>query len=350
MKRYFPFILILFLVSAGCSNSPTSPNGSGQWVEATSKAFSSGGRYGLAGTVFNNAMWAIGGAANTGTSSSPVTTYYPEVWSSANGATWSEANGNAPFGGRYGSQVLSYNGSLWLIGGNKNGVFQNDVWSSPDGVNWTNVLANTITPGPNQFTPREDFGAVVFNPGTGLAMWVIGGFDGTDRNDVWSSTDGINWTKVVAKAPFAGRWGLSTTAYNNEIWVFGGATSTTADSDPTQAYGDAWFSANGNAWTEATSYGGYGLLYFTQVVPNSNNNLLWLTAGFLWNNWGSQDVVSTSANGSQWSGGVSNFPQRFYHLSLAYNNSVWVIGGCDDFCNTPSGCPVTYLNDVWHNP
>jgi leucine-zipper-like transcriptional regulator 1 len=342
LKRYLLLTVpLLALALAGCSSSPTSPGKTGGWVEATSQAFSDGGRYGLTGTVFNNEMWAIGGAAE---GSGGATVYFSDVWNSSSGSAWTEATGSAPFGGRYGSQVLSYNGSLWLIGGDNNGSLMNDVWSSPDGKNWTKVLADSNAPGPNQFSPRCLFGAVVYNN----AMWVIGGWDGKDRNDVWTSTDGVNWDEVTAAAQFQGRWGFACTVYNNEIWVMAGANSTNFTSDPSQAYGDAWFSANGNAWTQATSYGGYGLMYF--IPATANNNLLYLTGGYLWNDWGSQALDATSPNGTQWTRNNDDYPERFGHVSLTYNNSVWLIGGVDDVCWNVGTCPVTYLNDVWHNP
>ncbi len=333
----FFFLFALFLLPIGCIKSPTSP-GSGQWGEATANA-SFSGRYGLSGTVFNGLMWVVGGAA--GNADNSVTYYDADVWSSSNGSSWTQATSSAPFGGRYGSQTLSYNGLIWLIGGDSGGTLKNDVWSSPDGANWTQVLANSAG-NANQFSPREDFGAVVFNN----AMWVIGGWAGTNKNDVWTSTNGTNWTEVTANASFAPRWGMSTLVYNNNIWLISGASGTSANSDPTAAYGDVWSSANGSVWTEVTNLGPYGLSYFHQVV--SNEGLMWLSAGFLWNNWGSQATVWTTGNGSNWSNVTSSFPPRFYHLSLSYNNQVWVIAGCNDYCNTTPTCAVTYLNDVWY--
>jgi hypothetical protein len=330
------FLFAIFGLAIGCIKSTTSPV-SGQWDEITANAPFSG-RYGLSGTVFTGLMWVVGGAA--GNANNSVTYYDADVWSSSNGSSWTQATGSAPFGGRYGGQALSYNGKLWLIGGNSGGILKNDVWNSLDGKNWNQVLppsAGTAT----QFSPREDFGAVVFNN----AMWVIGGWAGANKNDVWSSIDGINWTEVTAKGAFAARWGMSTLVYNNTMWLISGASGTSANSDPTAAYGDVWSSVNGSVWNQVTNLGPYNLSYFHQVVANSG--LMWLSGGFLWNNWGSQATVWTTANGANWSNVSSPFPPRFYHLSLAYNNQVWVIAGCDDYCDTTPTCAITYLNDVW---
>ena len=286
-------------------------------------------------------------AERPGNADNSVTYYDADIWSSGNGSSWTQATGGAPFGGRYGSQVLSYNGLLWLIGGNSGGTLKNDVWNSPDGSNWTQVLptsAGTAT----QFTPREDFGAVVFNN----AMWVIGGWAGGNKNDVWSSTDGITWTQVLANGAsspthFAARWGMSTLVYNNTLWLISGASGTSVNSTPTAAYGDAWSSVNGSVWTEVANLNPYELSYYHQVV--ADGGLMYLTGGFIWPAWGAQNSIMTTANGINWSSVSSPFPQRFYHLSLSYNNQVWVIAGCDDYCDTTPTCAITYLNDVWYN-
>jgi leucine-zipper-like transcriptional regulator 1 len=337
----FSFILFSFLVSGiGCTKSPTSP-GVGQWAEATSKAFSSG-RYGLGGTVFNGQMWAIGGA------SGPVTTYYSDVYSSGNGSSWTKVNANAPFGGRYGSQVLSYNGQLWLIGGNNSGTLMNDVWSSSDGVTWTQVLAPSAGTA-TQFTPREDFGALVYNN----AMWVIGGFSNGPNNDVWTSINGTNWTEVLADGAgganqFKARWGLSTVVYNNLMWVIGGAIGNSSDA-VSLGYSDVWNSANGSVWTRlSTTATPFGPSHYEQTVVNAEN-LLAVTGGALDFDFTSisEYEYDTSGDGINWNTGSFPGPARFYHLSLAFDNYVWVIGGCDNFCDSPS-CGITYLNDVWY--
>jgi len=343
ISKLFPLLSLLVLV--GCAKDPTSPTGSWHWQKATSNAFSTGGRYGLAGTVFGNSMWAAGVAAE---GSGGATVYFSDVWSSGNGSSWQQTNGNAPFGGRFGSQMLSYNGKLWLIGGNSNGILKNDVWNSTDGTTWTNVLPYAATPGPNQFVGREDFGAVVYNN----LMWVIGGWTGSNKNDVWSSPDGVTWTQVLANGAagaghFAGRWGFACLVYNNAIWLLNGASSASSGSDPTAAYGDVWSSNNGSAWVQVSNAKLHPLYYEQAVV--SSNNLIFLTLGYLWNGWGAQGFQVTSPDGINWSQDTVGYVQRFGHLSLEYNNSVWVIGGCNNVClTTPCPVTVTYYNDVWY--
>jgi hypothetical protein len=340
------WVLPLLGLSLGCQKSPTGPLAN-QWTKVTGNAFS-GGRYGLTGTVYNGQMWAVGGAS--GSPDGSVTYYYSDVYSSTNGGSWTKVNANAPFGGRYGSQLLSYNGQLWLIGGNNNGTLMNDVWNSTDGKTWNEVLISSPTATATQFSPREDFCALVYNN----AMWVIAGFtNGICNNDVWTSTNGSAWTQVMANGPpsatqFATRWGDSGVVYNNMMWIMAGAHGNDPNSDPDTAYGDVWSSTTGNSWNLVSNLE-FPLIYYNQVVPF--NNQLYLTEGELWNNWGPQNWVLSSNNGINWNSSQANYPIRFGHLSLSYNNSIWVIAGCDDVCTTlPCPTTVTYYNDVWRNP
>ena len=40
-----------------------------------------------------------------------------DVWRSADGARWAVATLRAGFAGRFGHQVVAYDGSLWVVGG-----------------------------------------------------------------------------------------------------------------------------------------------------------------------------------------------------------------------------------------
>jgi len=323
----------------GCKKSATSPGSGSSWIEATAHApFAP--RYGLCGTVFNGLMWVVGGA------SGPVTTYYSDVWDSSNGSSWTRASSGAPFGGRFGSQLLSYNNQLWLIGGNNSGAFKNDVWTSTDGANWTQVLAPTVSGTATQFSPREDFASLVYNN----QMWVIGGYSNGNRNDIWNSTDGVTWNQVLPNGPasathFSGRWGLSATVYNNAMWVLVGAQSTSPNVDPVTVYSDVWTSTTGTTWNRVSQANIFDSIYFSQA--SAFNGEIWLTGGFL-AGWGARNIVDTTVDGINWTGAFGPFLYRFDHLSLTYNNALWVIAGCDNVCQSASGCAVTYLNDVWY--
>jgi len=51
---------------------------------------------------------------------------------------------------------------------------------------------------------------------------VMGGYDGSRKNDVWWSTDGITWTQATASAGWSGRHGHTSVVYDGKMWVMGG--------------------------------------------------------------------------------------------------------------------------------
>ena len=85
-------------------------------------------------------------------------------------------------------------------------------------------------------------------------MWVIGGFDdvGNRLNDIWYSTDGIDWTQATVNADWGERRGHTSVVFDSKMWVMGGATSG-------GRYADVW-SSPGGQWlvnhqgTEDISY------------------------------------------------------------------------------------------------
>ena len=79
------------------------------------------------------------------------------------GRDWTLATQTAAFPGRILHKSISYADKMWVIGGHPGGdvvsyagAYQ-DVWSSPDGVNWTQVTAAAA------FGKRLNFDCAVFN-------------------------------------------------------------------------------------------------------------------------------------------------------------------------------------------
>ena len=181
----------------------------------------------------------------------------------------------------------SRDGALWVIGGKGDYGLLNDVWKSTDGVKWTQVLprGSIYTSIPTQFSPRMNHATVVYNG----AMWVIGGYDGSARNDVWKSTDGVTWTKVLEDSYNAGqfshRGGHSLVVYDGAMWVIAGQGIGYRDMN------DVWKSTDGANWTY---------------------------------------INKDSAPSARFS------PRRFF-ATVAFNGAMWVIGGVDG----------NYHNDVW---
>ena len=116
----------------------------------------------------NGRMYVIGG------DSSGSFAHIGDVWSSADGKNWVQEKENtfAYWGKRSRLQAVSHNGLLYVVGGmyKEGGVGNNinarDVWSSADGKSWTIVVDNA------QWLNRSGFNAAVFPPP--LVLWGVG--------------------------------------------------------------------------------------------------------------------------------------------------------------------------------
>lgn len=167
--------------------------------------------------------------------------YYNDVWSSVDGVNWTQVTAAAPWGVRQGASSIVFNGKLYLMGGNNSTTALGDVWSTPDGVTWTQTSANAW-PG------RQRFGLTAFNN----LMWVSGGAGRSGANvysDVYYSSDGVSWTQTTASAPWVGRANHAFFAANNLLWVVGGLL-TGAFANATT---DSWSSPDGITWTRVSS-------------------------------------------------------------------------------------------------
>lgn len=79
-------------------------------------------------------------------------------------------------------------------------IFRNDIYSSSDGINWK------LEPSENTFTGRYDFQIVNFNENMfKRSLILVGGRSNTPLNDIWISHDAINWELMMPSAPFAPR-------------------------------------------------------------------------------------------------------------------------------------------------
>ena len=170
---------------------------------------------------------------------------------------------------------------------------KNDVWSSDDGLNWTLVTNDA------GFPVRRGHSTVVFN--NQLYLFAGSGYNSDSstpyvRNDVWTSTDGENWTEVNTNNLFEGRNGQTAFVYKNRIWVVGGATLAPSPTIPNYIgytpQNDVWYTEDGANW-----------------IKQAEN---------------------------------PNFLARFDHTSTVFNDKVFVTAGwyLDEDTST-------YRNDIW---
>ena len=343
-----------------------------------------------------------------------------QIWYSNDGEVWVKAVERAPFN-RQNHQVVVYNdGSgekMWLIGGydlnyspNPNdssndkytAALRNDIWSSSDGITWTEVPV-----GSNHFSPREHHQVVVYNDGSGEKLWLIGGSINmtSGSNEVWSSTDGSNWTNIDALNMLSGISQHQVVAYNDgtgeKIWLVGGSSSVeiwTFDGSewqqkPTPA-NKPWINGhqmlvfNNKIWIiggscyhnpassvpeecegSIVAWHGDGTFSGWQSVISEDDSIryrsnhqvalfdgkLWLSGGFHGNHW---TDLRYSDDGENWiKAGTSSFSPRREHQAVVFNSDgneqLWLIGGTTTHINSgPSNDASGNLdlnNDIWRS-
>lgn len=268
---------------------------------------------------FNNALWILGGTASGVTK---------DVYYSANGTSWSLKTNNAPWGKRTNFAGEVFNGKMWVFGGLEDigsSVYQgrNDAWSSTDGITWTRETANA------GWSERSYHSTAVFNN----KIWVFGGLsNGSVLNDVWYSSDGINWTQATSNAGWGPRDAHQVLAYNNKLWLIGGWGGPAIGK-----FQDVWSSSDGVTWTRVTANANFsnsGLSAHNAVVFN---NKMWVINGF--NNTEVQNFVFQSSDGVQWEKITPNWSARDTSASAILNGKIWITGGFDLSGNR--------LNDIW---
>jgi hypothetical protein len=165
-------------------------------------------------------MWVIGGSTGG-----------KEVWSSPDGITWTLETSTPGFTARTGHTSVEFSGKIWVLGGYDGTSYKSDVWSSPDGVTWTQETAAA------GWTARTQHSSLNYNG----RIWVIGGLASTSPSggrlkDVWSSLDGVTWTQVTAAAEFSARYGQTSLDFLSKMWILAGHEWTSG------LKRDVWFS------------------------------------------------------------------------------------------------------------
>jgi hypothetical protein len=203
------------------------------------------GRHTAGYAVHNGSMWIVGGDANRGH-------YQSDVWrsSSADGSSWTNVTTIPDWPERALHQTVSFGGRLWMLGGQKMAnltpnlteeALYGDIWSSSDGASWRFDAEGS------PWAPRGMIsGSVVF----GGKLWLLGG--GTYEtprhpvrnfhHDVWSSSDGVTWDRVLDQAPWSARQYHNVAVFDGKMWVLDGYDGANRD--------DVWYSSDGVNWYE----------------------------------------------------------------------------------------------------
>ena len=275
--------------------------------------------------IARNGIFVLGGNE----SGSAVNDMQNDVWSSMDGGSWREDTSSANWTARELHQVVAHRGRMYLLGGvvatgQTSTENRNDVWSSLDGKNWSLVTGSA------GWTARGGHQALVHNG----RMYVLGGRDANGhRNDVWSSADGVTWRKD--KANNSVDWVLAlyqAVAHNGRMYVLGGYNKS-----------DVWSSADGSSW-RFEGNAAWGLRHLHQAVSHAGR--LYVLGGI--------ERVDNSDNrrNDVW----SSLDGRIWEQEKASNNAFWAgrdryqALSRDGLLYVLGGNAGSLRKDVWSSP
>ena len=234
-----------------------------------------------------------------------------------------------PFAARSGHTSLKFKKRMWVIAG-FGGEHKNDVWSSPNGVHWGTATQDAA------FPARQMHASTVFRG----RMWVAGGDDVAttglfdQMNDVWYSKNGKNWWQATASAAFSSRYDHTLTTFKGAMWLIGGRSydGVTGTAD----HADVWKSTNGKDWIlieDDAPFGGRG--GHTAVVHNKK---LWIIGGSSIDGW--KNDVWYSSDGLSWTEATddADFSPRSNHQTVSDGKRMWLSSG---------RFGANYYDDIW---
>ena len=201
------------------------------WTPEDNPAPAWDARIRLQAVSHNGRLYVLGGGTGSGGN-----TLKNDVWSWAEGESWTEVTGAAAWPARRAHQAVSHNGRLYVLGGGSlnSATARDDVWSSVDGANWS-------FEGLAAWSARILHQAVSHNG----RIYVLGGTDGSNsRNDVWSWAEGESWRREAANnnAFWSQRILFKALSHDGLLYVIDGSGYKS----------DVWSSADGVSWTEVT--------------------------------------------------------------------------------------------------
>lgn len=213
------------------------------------------------GLKYANNLWvAVGGT--------PID--LPQIYTSIDNITWTSRTVTVS-----GSETIkritgiTYGLSLWVAI-----TYNGHILTSSDAITWTDLGQPTSSP---RFT-SIDFDSV------GLRFCV------TSPTGIWSSTDGTNWTQVLATSD-----NLSLIRHAGGLWV---ATNT-----PGGLSAVIWTSANGTSWTKVYT----GSDNITDMTGLDNLANIWLAGGYSQSSPVGGVLYGSTDSGATWST-ISNQP------------------------------------------
>lgn len=170
-------------------------------------------------------------------SDDPAVPYTSDVWMSVSAdlSQWSLVTNNVSWGPRGDYGLAASDTTLLVTGGRFKasgsfGRLYHDVWSSTNGRDWSLV---TNTPG---WTARYGHMASHFNG----RYFLLGGLVPFPVSEVWLSTDGVSWDAKTGPQ-WAPRAYAAVAVFDGRLWMAGGTNLL-------KQFNDVWSTTDGSVW------------------------------------------------------------------------------------------------------
>lgn len=253
------------------------------------------------------------------------------TWTSRDGAAWTKSA--LPFSGVNSAYLpyVQHDGATWTFGKLKGNYqdFNIDpvVQRTRDYKTWEEVGASSSLP------HAIFYAAASFKS----ALWIIGGYNGDAATaEVWKSTDGLVWTRVVEKAPWSARSGAKTVVFHDRLYLIGGGVIDGAQAN------DVWSSADGETWRQETKE--IAPEKPTGYAPVVFDDRIWLIGANRAGDFTSETLVS--GDGKAWTPQTAPWSPRGGVAAWTDGSALFLTGGKSSY--PKDGEPVfVYSNDVW---
>jgi hypothetical protein len=222
---------------------------------------------------------------------------------------------------------VAHAGALYLAGTRPFGLQPWDqrqfcLWRTVDGTAWDSLPAPASLDSIRFMVLASHAGriwALCLRDTLGAQGWSPG------RSEIWSTPDGLTWTRVTDKAPYGIRLVVSALSWNGRLWIYGNAWS----SDPAQG-NDLWSTADGVAWRRESS----------RIFPGMRGGVsMFVHQDALWmysdqeapsNQWGE---IMRSRDGVSWAPVQAPIPlvsDYGYARTMAFGGRVWLLLSVED--------------------
>eukprot|EP00903_Cladosiphon_okamuranus_P004449 g4447.t1 len=254
-------------------------------------------RSGTGVVVFNDRMWVIAGEENL--------EWKNDVWSSVDGKNWTLETENAGFCGRYNHKVFVFKNKLWLLGGSDDNFNQlKDIWSSADGVTWKHEV----------IPERDRVSAVSLSYVFNEKLWLAFGAGA----DLWATKDGSAWQMESSKYLYP-EGAKDIVECGGKLWLF----STSASSGVNRV----WSSEDGIQWN-LMELNTAEFAKQTELNVLLHNDEIWL---FTYTSIDERAWLWTSKDGQSWtkkSGSIyfGNIDVKDAYL-VVFDGQLFVVGG-----------------------